>query len=322
MRRSVVDSSTSPHDVADLRAFCLVADLGSITAAAKTLGETKGSVSRRLARLEQRLGVSLVRRSPRLVQPTEDGLAFRQRVGQALEQLDEATAAVQHTNAMPRGKLRVTAPADLAVRLIAPLLAQFTALYPEVQVEMLLTDKRLDFDGEQLDVAFRAAASLGDSTLIVRKLLELEPLLVAAPAYLETHKAPREPDDLAEHRMLLFRASGGSSVTMTRINDRKRGEPLKSAADAKSTVTVRVRGDVLANDGELLREVALAAGGIAMLPKVFVDRELAQKRLVPVLRGWRVEWGTALYLLHPPRQFLPAKVRAFRDFMVEALAAR
>lgn len=320
MRRSVADPSTSPHDVADLRAFCLVADLGSITAAAKTLGETKGSVSRRLARLEQRLGVSLVRRSPRLVQPTEDGLAFRQRVGQALEQLDEATAAVQHTNATPRGKLRVTAPADLAVRLIAPLLAQFGSLYPDVQVEMLLTDKRLDFDGEQLDVAFRAAASLGDSTLIVRKLLDLEPLLVASPSYLEAHKPPREPDDLAEHRLLMFRAPGAPSVTLTRIHDRRRGEPLKPAAEAK--VTVRVRGDVLANDGELLREVALVGGGIAMLPRVFVDRELAQKRLVPVLRGYRVEWGAALYLLHPPRQFLPAKVRAFRDFMVEALAAR
>lgn len=308
--RSVVDPSTSPHDVADLRAFCLVADLGSITAAAKTLGETKGSVSRRLARLEQRLGVSLVRRSPRLVQPTDDGLAFRQRVGQALEQLDEATAAVQHTNATPRGRLRVTAPADLAVRLIAPLLAQFTRLYPEVQVEMLLTDKRLDFDGEQLDVAFRAATALGDSTLIVRKLLDLEPVLVASPDYLAAHRSPREPEELADHHLLLFRASGGQTVTLSRVT-----EP-------KSTTTVRVRGDILANDGELLREVALAGAGIAMLPRIFVDRELAQKRLLQVLRGHRVEWSTALYLLHPPRQFLPAKVRAFRDFMVEALARR
>jgi DNA-binding transcriptional LysR family regulator len=310
MSRTVADPSTSPHDVADLRAFCLVADLGSITAAAKTLGETKGSVSRRLARLEQRLGVSLVRRSPRLVQPTDDGLAFRQRVGQALELLDDATAAVQHTNATPRGRLRVTAPADLAVRLIAPLLAQFSALYPEVQVEMLLTDKRLDFDAEQLDVAFRAAASLGDSALIVRKLLELESILVASPAYLEQHKPPREPDDLADHRMLLFRTSGGQSLTLSKVTD------------AKATTTVRVRADVLANDGEVLREVALAGGGIALLPKIFVDRELAQKRLLPLLRGYRADFAAALFLLHPPRQFLPAKVRAFRDFMVDALARR
>jgi len=310
MSRTVADPTTSPHDVADLRAFCLVADLGSITAAAKTLGETKGSVSRRLARLEQRLGVSLVRRSPRLVQPTDDGLAFRQRVGHALELLDEATAAVQHTNATPRGRLRVTAPADLAVRLIAPLLAQFSSLYPEVQVEMLLTDKRLDFDAEQLDIAFRAAASLGDSALIVRKLLDLEPMLVATPSYLEARKTPREPDDLAQHRMLLFRASGGQSVTLSKVSD------------PKASVTVRVRSDLLANDGELLREVALAGGGIAMVPKIFVDREIAQKRLVHVLRGYRVDWGAALYLLHPPRQFLPAKVRAFRDFMVDALASR
>ena len=175
---------------------------------------------------------------------------------------------------------------------------------------MLLTDKRLDFDGEQLDVAFRAAAAIGDSTLIVRKLLDLEPLLVASPAYLESHRAPREPDELAEHRMLLFRASGTQGINLVKLGD------------PKSTVTVRVRGDILANDGELLREVALAGGGIAMLPRIFADRELAQKRLVQVLRSHRVDWGTALYLLHPPRQFLPAKVRAFRDFMVDALATR
>jgi DNA-binding transcriptional LysR family regulator len=309
-RAKVVDSTTSPHDVADLRAFCLVADLSSITAAAKTLGETKGSVSRRLARLEQRLGVSLVRRSPRLVQATDDGLAFRQRVGQALEQLDEATAAVQHTHATPRGRLRVTAPADVAVRLIAPLLARFGDLYPEVQVDMLLTDKRLDFDGEQLDVAFRAATSLGDSALIVRKLVDLEPVLVAAPAYLEAHRAPREPDDLADHRLLVFRSVGGQPLTLARLGD------------AKATASVRVRGDVLANDGELLREVALAGGGIACLPRVFADRELSQRRLVHVLKGHRVMWDAALYLLHPPRQFLPARLRAFRDFMVDALARR
>jgi DNA-binding transcriptional LysR family regulator len=311
MKHRVSDSATIPGDLLDLRAFCLVVDLGSITAAAKTLGETKGSVSRRLARLEQNLGGSLVDRSPRLVRPTESGTAFRLRVGQALEVLDDAAASVQASRGTPQGRLRVTAPHDLAVGVFAPLVARFTDRYPEVKVEMLLTEKELDFDAHQIDVALRAAWALRDSSLIAHKLLEIEFGFVAAPNYLERHGRPRAPDELEAHRLLLFRGSGGqSTVTLTRRDDER--HPIK----------LRLRAKVMATEGAFIRQLALEEAGIALLPLVLVERDLAQKRLSRVLSQFRVEETARLYLLHRAMQFLPPKIRAFRELVVGALAPR
>ncbi|MCI0569735.1 MAG: LysR family transcriptional regulator [Myxococcaceae bacterium] len=302
----VSEAATPPTDLRDLRAFCLVVDLGSVTAAAKALGETKGSISRRLARLEQRLGVALVRRSPRLVVPTEDGTAYRLRVGQALELLEDARSALQDARAVPRGRLRVTAPQDLGVRIVAPLIARFTERFPEVKVEMLLTEKTLDFDAHQLDVALRAASSLPDSSLIAHKLLEAGFAFVAAPAYLEKHPAPRTPADLERHRVLLFTGGGGEG-------------PMRLGRAGEEGTSVQLRADVLASDAAFISEVALAGGGIALVPGVLVERELATGRLVQVLQDYRPDSTGTLYLLHPAMQFIPPKIRAFRDFMVEAL---
>jgi DNA-binding transcriptional LysR family regulator len=309
MPHGVHVSETLPADLLDLRAFCLVVDLGSVTGAAKTLGETKSSVSRRLTRLESSLGVTLVRRSTRLVQPTEEGSRYRLRVGRALELLEDATSELQEAHAAPRGLLRITAPQDLATLVIAPHLARFSERFPEVKVELLLTEKALDFDAHQLDIALRASGALRDSSLIAHKLMELEMAFVASPAYLAQHRAPRGPDELEHHRMLLMMAPGGHLT----VNLIRPGEE-------KASASVRLRPDVLARDGAFLRQVALAGGGIANLPDVLVQQDLAEKRLVRVLPGYRVDLNARLYLLHPAMHFIPPKVRAFRDFMLQALS--
>jgi len=173
--------ATIPDDLRDLRAFCLVVDHGSLTAAAKPLGETKGSVSRRLSRLESALGVPLVRRSPRLVQPTEEGVLYQQRVGRALELLEDATDALKEAQGHPRGRLRVTAPPDFAHTVLAPVFARFCEAHRDISLELILTDRQLDFDAHQLDVALR--------------LLDGQMGFVASPAYLEREGHPRRLAD-------------------------------------------------------------------------------------------------------------------------------
>jgi DNA-binding transcriptional LysR family regulator len=310
MKHDVAAGETAGVDLADLRAFCLTVDLGSITAAAKTLGETKGSVSRRLTRLERALGAVLLRRSPRLVQATEDGLAYRLRVGRALELLDDAAIAVQHARATPRGHLRVTAPYDLGVSLIAPLVAGFAARCPEVSVEMVLTEAMLDFDAHQIDVALRVAATLQDSALIAHRLQHIAVGLFASPGYLRKHGAVRTPDELSQHRLLMMRAVRGQAVLVLQ------------PAEGKERVRLKVHAAISASEFSFLQEAALADGGIALLPVVVAQREVAARRLVPVLPEYQPEGGADLYLVHQGSRFLPPKVQAFREYVLEALAQR
>jgi len=286
----VTISATTPDDLRDLRAFCLLVDHGSLTAAAKQLGETKSSVSRRLSRLESALGVPLVRRSPRLVQPTEEGVLYRQRIGRALELLEDATDALKEAEGHPRGRLRVTAPPDFAHTVLAPVFARFCEAHRDISLELLLTDRQLDFDAYQLDVALRVAPSLRDSSLVALRLLDGQTGFVASPAYLEREGHPRRLADLSEHRVLVMRQeSGPSAVDLTPA--------------------------VVALDGAFLRALALEGVGIAMLPLALVEPDLSQGRLVRLLSGQDSPRRFSLYLLHPATPLLPTRVRAFRDFM-------
>lgn len=301
-------ASPSP-DLADLRAFGLVVDLASITAAAKALGETKGSVSRRLTRLEQMLGVTLLRRTPRLVEATEVGAEFRTRLGRALDLVDDAIAQAREAHGRPSGHLRVTAPIDLGQSLLASLVGEFIERHPGVTVEMVLSDAVLDFDAHRIDVAVRAGLPLRDSSLIAHRLDAVEGRLFAAPAYLERHGTPRTPADLVGHPLVLTRV-GGADASLT----------LRRAADEEATA-LAVRAAVVASDFSFAKEVALAGGGIALLPSLIARRDVEAGRLAPVLGEYTAFRG-ALYLLHHGSRFLPPKVRAFRDFVLASCAVR
>ena len=288
----------------------MVADLGSITAAARALGETKGTVSRRLTRLERTLGVVLLRRSPRLVQATEDGLTYRLRIGRALELVDDANNTVQRARATPSGHLRITAPLDLGVSIVAPLMAGFVESYPDISVEVILSQALLDFDSNQIDVALRAIRAMPDSSLIAYKLKELDTLLYASPSYLRKHGALKRPEDIALHRLLVLRSTRGHAVVL-----------LKAKSDGEQT-RVRVRAAISASDFSFGREAALAGAGIALLPTVVAKRDLDEGRLLPVLKDYTVDAGAAFYLVHQGTRFLPSKIRVFRDYMLEKFSVR
>jgi DNA-binding transcriptional LysR family regulator len=292
-------------DLVDLRAFCLVVDFGSLTEAAQVLQETKGSVSRRLSRLEELLGVSLLQRSPRLVQATEEGRLYRQRLAQALDLLDSANAAVQQTLEEPKGHLRITAPHDLGLELLAPLVAAFTDRYHEISVDVLLTTRILDFDEQQIDFAFRATGTLKDSTLIAHKIADIKAIFVASPAYLTKSSAPQKLSDLSSHKLLLNR-SVPNTVSLRHI-------------PTKETSTLSLGEATITAEMSFLTRAAASGAGIALLPLDIIERELASGALQRVLQDYEAPEMGKLYLLYRSWQYLPPKIKAFRDFALEHL---
>ncbi len=301
----LVDQDGTMPDLRDVVAFCRVVDLGSVTAAARSLGESKGAVSRRVSRLEARLGIPLLRRYGRRVAPTEAGQVYREDAGAALDALTGAAERLRASEETPRGRLRVTAPQGIGSLFLGEVLPSFLADHPEVGVELLLTDAVLSFRAQRLDVALRFSDGLPDSSLVAHRLLTLAPGLYAAPEYLRRRGTPSLPEDLDGHDLLL----------VPLLPD---GQRARFAGPDGVVVERHLRGRVLSHDALLLRELALAGAGITgMLPRR-AEPDVAAGRLCPVLPDWRLVSATSLYLLHEGGPLAP-KVRVFRDHLKRAL---
>lgn len=294
-------------DVGDLRAFALTCDLKSLTGAAQLMGESKATISRRITRLEASLGTALLRRSPRTIEMTDEGAAYRARVAEVLEILGNANAVAQGAKATPSGQLRVTAPPGFT-EAIAPVLAAFSADYPKVAVSVHIASRYVDIEAEQFDVALRISPKLADSSLVAHRLgaAELEKIVVAAPSYLESHPTPRRLEDLESHRIL----KAQDATTMTPVVFKLRGN------DAPVTINLPVA--MSSTDVVLIRELVVEGAGLSILPRMLVQRYIEDGRLVQLLPGV-VAPGPNLYLLHRGGRFVPPKVRAFIDFMKERL---
>jgi DNA-binding transcriptional LysR family regulator len=306
MRHEVAETETIATEsitLPDVRAFCAVVDLGSVTGAANVLGETKGAVSRRLARLGAALGVSLLRRSPRRVVPTDEGRAYRASAGQAVEAFDDAARALVGARDVPRGLLRITAPSDLGVGLVPELCARFVDRHPEVRIEVLASDARLDLDAQHIDCALRVGV-LRDSSLRVVRLRDLRVGLYASASYLHQHGTPKRPEDLRLHRIAAY-------TNMPR--------PLELPIRRGATVTRVTLEPTLIGDGAFVRELVAHGGAIAGMPRLVGDRDVTAGRLVRVLPGYEIDITVPLALLHAASAFVPAKVRAFRDIVLAEL---
>ncbi|HEY0137586.1 MAG TPA: LysR family transcriptional regulator [Nannocystis sp.] len=294
------EQSEAP-EIEEVMAFLRVAETGSFTAAGTRLGIPKSTVSRRVARLEDKLGVQLLHRTTRSLALTEAGALYNERAGRALASLDEATLAAREGRETARGHLRLTAPYDVGAGSLADIIAAFTRAYPEVTVEVVLSDRTLDLVAEGLDLGLRGAAALPDSSLVARKLASLKFQLVASPAYVRAHGAPTTPAELAGHELALLRATGG------------RGKLQLVGKDGASE-ELSVRAAVSSNGFGFLRSAALAGGYIAILPDIHAAADLRTGRLVRVLPDYTVGDGN-VYLVHPAAKVLPAKARVFRDFL-------
>ncbi|NRB39352.1 MAG: LysR family transcriptional regulator [Pseudomonadales bacterium] len=292
----------------DLRAFVAVVDHGSITAAAAVLGETKGTISRRISRLEENLSIALVQRVGGRAQATSEGLSYRKRAQEALDILDNAKAEMIDQEHNPHGHLRITALQGLAKDVkLGKILGEFIEAYPEITVETLMTEKILSFREDQIDFAFRLSiGDLPDSGHKAMFLTEVELGFVASPAYLAKYGTPQHPDDLQHHRLLIPRLFGdGMAVTI-----QPRGEPDKAQE-------FDLRGHLLCQDIAFLEEAALAGGGLFLLFPQMQKQLLESGEFIRVLADWEPTHTGKFYLMYPSRP-LSSKARVFKDFIQQA----
>ena len=282
--------------------FAKVVATGSLSAAARELGISPAMVSRRLAGLESRLGVRLVNRTTRSLHLTDEGASYYESCARVLNEIEHANASVSAGRHEPQGTLRVALPAAFGNQYVAPLVPQFAASYPAVQLSLSLSDRAVNVVEEGFDVAVRIAA-LTDSTLAARKLAPNRRVVCASPEYLRRHGTPRTPEELAQHNCLI--ASDFSASWDYRTPEERSG-------------SVRVCGRYVCDNWEVLREWALAGLGIALKSTWDVRHHLENGALVSLLPGYSFDSDVAIYAVYPHRRHLPAKTRAFVDFLASS----
>lgn len=293
-------------DPNDLLIFAQVADRGSFSRAADALGLPKSTVSRRLAGLELRLGERLLRRTTRRQALTEFGLQLLEHARQVAAEVDAVAALSEHRQATPSGRLRVSMPSDLATLLLAEHLAGFSAQYPGLTLELDLSPRRVDLLAEHFDLAVRMGELPSDASLAARRLATFGNGLYASPAYLATHGTPLSPDDLPQHRAVRLLGHQGEALPWHLVQGERHwhGHPP---------------GQLVANSPELLIQLAVAGGGIAVVPDRFAGPRLQRGQLVRVLPDWCPPAHDA-WAVFPERRLMPTKTRAFIDLLQHALA--
>ncbi len=283
----------------DMLAFIKVVDSKSFTTAAERLNLSKSVISRRISALENRLGARLLNRTTRTLSLTEVGQAFYDRCTRILSDLDEAERAVVDLHAAPRGRLRVNAPLSFGLLHLAPATAAFMQRFPAIDVAIDLNDRYVDLIDEGYDVAVRIGR-LRDSSLVARRLAPNRLVLCASPAYLEKHGVPTAPEELAQHNCLLYTNLTTPEQWQFRIDGAVR--------------SVRVSGNLRANNGDILLAAAIAGHGVVALPSFICGKALASGALQAVpIKGYGLE--SAVYAVYPQNRHLSSKVRAFVTFL-------
>lgn len=289
-------------DLNDMLVFARVVRDASFSAAANSLGVPRSNVSRRVARLERDLGARLLERTTRRLHLTEAGELYYPHCRRIEEEAENAEISVQELLETPRGLLRVTASVTTGQQLIAPHLAEFISLYPDVKLDLELTNRRVDLIEEGFDVALRVG-KLEPSSLIARYLGPLRSFIYASPGYLQQHGHPRDPGELARHRCLTMSDSPAFRQWQLVGKDGK-----------ERAVEVAPIGS--ANDLDALRMAVLGGAGLAVLPSYMCAADEASGRLVRVIPDWSPAPGDC-HLVYPSRRGATPKMRAFVDFIVE-----
>lgn len=292
-------------DLNEAAVLVKVVQAGGFSAAARLLGLPTSTVSARVARLEKRLGVTLLRRTTRRLHVTEAGQLYYQHASAGLAQMLAAEAAVTEALGAPRGALRVTAPVDLGDQLLGQVMNLMRQHWPQVSVDMVLMNRHADLIGEGIDVAIRAGA-LRDSTLIAKRVGVALWVPFASPAHLATTPALDSPQDLRHHCCLQFTPIGKDAWTLR---------------NPQGSVTVPMSGQVLVNDVGVIRSMALAGAGVALLPSYLCQEDCDQGRLVRVLSDWHAN-ADPIHIVYPRQSFVPPSVRVFVDLASEALRER
>jgi DNA-binding transcriptional LysR family regulator len=279
--------------------FTKVAEFGSFTKAAKNLNQPKSRVSRAIARLEEHLGVQLVRRTTRQTALTTAGREFYQRTHLLMQQLNEEVDQAANASTELAGKLRITAPEDLASTILPSIISNYTLAHPKVVIESVITNDVLNLTKENIDLAFRAG-KLKSSNLMQRKIQDVRFVIVATPEYLQRYGKPKVLADLNNHRCLFFRNFG--------IADYLQGKKVKLEIEPS------FRSDSL----NMLVSLALEHNGITMVPNFLCKKYLNSGELIQLFGQMDTKKGS-IHIVYPPAKKMPAKTRAFIDLSIETM---
>ncbi|MDK9715329.1 MAG: LysR family transcriptional regulator [Sulfuritalea sp.] len=285
-----------------MTAFVRAVESGGFSAAARGLGLTPSALSKLVTRLEDRLGARLLQRTTRRLQLTAEGETFYVRAQAILKAMDEAEAEVAEAGASPRGLLRLHCGSTFGMHQLAPAIPRFQARHPAVAIDITISDERLDMMQEGVDLAIRIGP-LEESSLVARRICNLERVICAAPDYLARHGTPRTPDDLQRHNCLWMTSQPAL-----------RRWPFDTDEGIR---VVHVDGNVVTNNAETVLQLAVAGVGVTRLSDVVVAQAIRAGSLVPILTDWHHVEPVPLFATYPSGRNLSPKVRAMVDFLVE-----
>ena len=295
-------------DISTLQIFTEVMRQESFAAVARERNVDPSSVSRTISGLEKELGVRLFQRTTRKLSPTEAGVIYFRYVEPLVEEIYHAEELIKEALGQPQGTLKVTASVSFGLKCIIPLLPKFEAIYPDLIIELLLTDSRLDLLTDKIDLAIRLG-KLKDSTLIMQRLISTKYLVCASPHYLAQHQPINQPTDIEKHNCLLFPLAGFKTHWIFK--------------DKQSKVRkISVRGRTIISNAIALQECMIAGMGLALLPNWLIDEDIKSGKIVKVLPDYDVtaiDFSTSAWLVYPSRRYVPLKVKVFADFLKKYL---
>lgn len=286
--------------------FATVAEQRSFSAAAQMLGLSKATVSKAVTRLEQRLGVTLFHRTSRRLALTDSGAALVERAQTILSQAILAEECAREEAGQPSGTVRLAVPMSFGISHVGPVIARFLAAYPNVSVDLNLSDARVDLVGNGFDVALRIGA-LGDSSLLARALRPVDIGLYASPRYLDTHGVPQHPRDLAAHQLFAY--------------DHARSRQALRLVRQDEEAIIQFNGRLRANNADVMIPAVIAGHGIVVLPDFIGEKAKASGSIVRVLEHWHAP-ASALHIITPPGRLRPRRVEALIEFMADAFGSR
>jgi DNA-binding transcriptional LysR family regulator len=289
-----------------MKVFRHVVEVGSFVGAAERMEMSAAMASKHVMHLEQQLGARLLNRTTRRVAPTEAGREYYERLSQVLTELEEAEQVVGAASVVPQGRLRVSSLSAFGLSHVMAAVADYAAQYPQVTVDMTLSDRVVELIDEGFDVAIRASPSgLKSSSLIARQIATAHLVLCASPAYLRRHGTPKTVADLARHNYLQY--AGVSALEI-------------APATGDGSPRVRLSGNLIVNHLEAQRVIVLQGAGIAMLGTEVIGDDLATGRLVPLLVDEVPPRELPIHVVYASRRHLSAKVRSFVDFLADRFA--
>lgn len=290
-------------DLNEINIFVKVVEIGSFIGAAQALDIPKSTVSAKVSSLEERLGVTLIKRTTRKLHITDVGQEYYEQCRNALVQINEAEKQVTVDQSIPSGLLRLSAPSELGNALLPSLILEFKKKYPQVNLEVILTDRNVDFIAERIDLGIRVGV-LKDSSLIAKKLGNIYFAPFVGPKYLKNHPTPKTPQDIEQHHTIIF----------SPIGEKWEFNSQKNSQVVKVNCTTEI------NDLNLIKSLTAAGLGIALLPTFLCLNEAKSGKLVRILKKWRSQ-ERPVHIIYPSQKFVSPKIRAFIDLATDTLKA-